>query len=158
MYQDLGVQVLNNAFEGFNACLFAYGQTGSGKSYSIVGYGDNKGIIPRATEEIFQRIAKRDADPSVNIKHEVRLSMIEIYNEKVADLLSKNDKRSKEGLEVREHPKTGVFVKGLSDVPVSSYDEIQRSINVGTQNRTIGQTNMNATSSRAHTVTTIQFG
>jgi kinesin family protein 1 len=96
--------VLNNAFEGYNACLFAYGQTGSGKSYSIVGYGENKGVIPRACEEIFQRIAKRDADPSVNIKHEVRLSMIQIYNERVQDLLTKADKNSKEGLDIREHP------------------------------------------------------
>lgn len=51
-----GNEVLDNAFEGYNACLFAYGQTGSGKSYSIVGYGENKGIIPRACEEIFRRI------------------------------------------------------------------------------------------------------
>jgi len=58
VFSDLGVEVLDNAFEGYNACLFAYGQTGSGKSYSIVGYGENKGIIPQACEEIFNRIDK----------------------------------------------------------------------------------------------------
>ena len=52
--------MLDNAFQGYNACLFAYGQTGSGKSYSIVGYGENKGIIPRACEEIFKRIEARE--------------------------------------------------------------------------------------------------
>lgn len=52
--------MLDNAFEGFNACLFAYGQTGSGKSYSIVGYGENKGIIPRVCDEIFFRIRQRE--------------------------------------------------------------------------------------------------
>jgi len=49
---------LENAFNGYNACLFAYGQTGSGKSYSIVGYGENKGIIPRVCDELFIRIGK----------------------------------------------------------------------------------------------------
>mmetsp|Transcript_21098 Transcript_21098/g.29155 ORF Transcript_21098/g.29155 Transcript_21098/m.29155 type:complete len:119 (-) Transcript_21098:304-660(-) len=63
VFKDLGVEVLNNAFQGYNACLFAYGQTGSGKSYSIVGYGDNKGIIPRACEEIFRRIKLSEDDP-----------------------------------------------------------------------------------------------
>jgi hypothetical protein len=58
-----GIQVLDNAFEGYHTCLFAYGQTGSGKSYSIVGYGSNKGIIPRACEEIFRRIEEKVRDP-----------------------------------------------------------------------------------------------
>jgi hypothetical protein len=73
--------VLDNAFEGYHTCLFAYGQTGSGKSYSIVGYGNNKGIIPRACEEIFRRIDERNSNPENNIQHTVTLSMIEIYNE-----------------------------------------------------------------------------
>ena len=63
-----GKEVLDNAFEGYNACLFAYGQTGSGKSYSVVGYGENKGIVPRACDEIFKRIEKIKADPAVNIE------------------------------------------------------------------------------------------
>ena len=56
MFNDLGMGVLNNAWSGFNASLFAYGQTGSGKSYSVVGYGANKGIVPLVCEEIFKRI------------------------------------------------------------------------------------------------------
>jgi len=67
------------------------------------------------------------------------------------------NKRPKEGLKVREHQKTGVFVEGVSDVPVSSYEEIDRQFEVGNMNRTIGQTQMNATSSRAHTVNRIIF-
>jgi len=55
------MEMLNNAFEGYNACLFAYGQTGSGKSYSIVGYGENKGIVPRTCDEIFKRIKVRES-------------------------------------------------------------------------------------------------
>ena len=78
-----GQEVLDNAWDGFNACLFAYGQTGSGKSYSIVGYGENKGVIPRTCEEIFKRIAEKSAEPSNTTQYSVSISMIEIYNEKV---------------------------------------------------------------------------
>ena len=58
------MEVLDNAFAGYNACLFAYGQTGSGKSYSVVGYGENKGIVPRACTEIFKRIDELQKEDS----------------------------------------------------------------------------------------------
>ena len=90
--------MLDNAFDGFNACLFAYGQTGSGKSYSIVGYGENKGIIPRVCDEIFARIHQREADPKNRIQHEVKLQMLQVYNEKVQDLLVKKSSKPKEDL------------------------------------------------------------
>jgi hypothetical protein len=98
VYKDLGIEVLDNAFDGFNACLFAYGQTGSGKSYSIVGYGENKGIIPRVCDEIFNRIHKRESDPTNRIQHEVKLQMLQVYNEKVQDLLVKKTSKPKEDL------------------------------------------------------------
>ena len=113
---------MDNAFAGYNACLFAYGQTGSGKSYSVVGYGENKGIVPRACDEIFKRIATLQADETKRIECQVTISMIEIYNEKVQDLFMKANQRPKEGLKIREHPKTGVYVEGASDVPVNSYE------------------------------------
>lgn len=62
VYEALGKQVLENAWLGFHCCLFAYGQTGSGKSYSMVGYGKNKGIVPISCDEIFKRIAE-NKDP-----------------------------------------------------------------------------------------------
>lgn len=83
--------------------------------------------------------------------------MIEIYNEKIHDLLIHPSKRPKNGLNVRMHPKIGVYVEDVNKVPVSSYEEIESQIDHGTSNRTIGSTNMNATSSRAHTVTAISF-
>lgn len=106
-----GNEVLNNAFEGFNACLFAYGQTGSGKSYSVVGYGENKGIVPRACEDIFKRIKELTNDTTKRIECQVTVSMIEIYNEKVQDLFTKPNTRPKEGLKIREDPKKGVYVE-----------------------------------------------
>ncbi|CDJ30039.1 uncharacterized protein EMH_0026470 [Eimeria mitis] len=122
VYQDVGKDVLNNSFEGYNACLFAYGQTGAGKSYSMVGYGANKGIIVRACEEIFQRI-QQNADP--NLQAEVLVSMLEIYNEQVQDLLQPMDKRPKGGLKIRHTPQLGTFVQDLSKCPVDSYAAIQ---------------------------------
>ena len=102
--------MLNNAFEGYNACLFAYGQTGSGKSYSIAGYGENKGIVPRACDEIFRRINEAKANNTQNVQYSVEISMIEIYMEKVHDLFMKPDKRPKDGLKIRDDPKKGVYV------------------------------------------------
>ena len=148
---------MDNAWEGFNACLFAYGQTGSGKSYSIVGYGENKGIIPRTCEEIFRRIAEKAAKEGTKSQYSVSISMIEIYNEKVQDLFTKPEKRPKEGLKIREDPTKGVYVESAIFSPVNSYEEIEKQIEWGTVNRTIGSTNMNATSSRAHTVTQLVF-
>lgn len=118
--------MLDNAWDGFNACLFAYGQTGSGKSYSIVGYGENKGIIPRTCEEIFRRIAEKSAKEGGKSQYSVSISMIEIYNEKVQDLFTKPEKRPKEGLKIREDPEKGVYVQDAIFSPVSSYEEIEK--------------------------------
>ena len=79
VFNAVGKQILDNAWEGYHCCLFAYGQTGSGKSYSMVGYGVNKGIVPISCEEIFNRI-KSNTDPDKS--YEVQVSMLEIYNEK----------------------------------------------------------------------------
>ena len=110
-----------------------------------------------ACEEIFARTKKMSADPAATVKFDILVSMLEIYNECVHDLFSLPANRPKGGLKVREHPKTGVFVENLSTKKVNSYDEIQRAIDNGTANRTIGATLMNSTSSRAHTVVTISF-
>ena len=103
MFNDLGQDVLANAWKGFNASLFAYGQTGSGKSYSVVGYPDNQGIVPMICEEIFKTKSKMRG-----MQIEVTFSMLEIYSEVVRDLLNaKGDKKA--GLQVREDPKVGFY-------------------------------------------------
>jgi hypothetical protein len=84
VFQKVGQEILDNAWAGYHCCLFAYGQTGSGKSYSIVGYGPNLGIVPRCADEIFKRIDKQRSKDHI---FEVTVSMMEIYNEKVHDLL-----------------------------------------------------------------------
>ena len=72
--------VINGAVDGVNTCIMAYGQTGSGKSYSMIGYGANKGIVPISCNEIFERMSKND---NPNLTYEVQVSMLEIYNERI---------------------------------------------------------------------------
>ena len=154
VYNAVGKEILDNAWEGYHCCLFAYGQTGSGKSYSMVGYGANKGIVPISCDEIFNRINQNDQPDK---KYEIQVSMLEIYNEKVQDLLIDPNKRPQGGLKIRQSTVLGVFVEGLTKYPVTSYDEINRKMEEGYRNRTIGATLMNATSSRAHTIVMIDF-
>ena len=156
VFQDLGEGVLKNAWLGYNCSLFAYGQTGSGKSYSIVGYGANKGVIPVVCQRLFAGI-EGELEKSKDNQYEVTLSMIEIYNEQVRDLLNAETMKIKGGLKIREHPKKGFYIEKLSNVNVTSYDNIERRMDEGTQNRTVAATSMNATSSRAHTIVALTF-
>ncbi|CAJ1462321.1 unnamed protein product [Effrenium voratum] len=151
VFDTFGQRVLDNAWNGFHCCLFAYGQTGAGKSYSMVGYGNNKGIVPISCEEIFSRIGK-EKDPTK--RYEVTVSMIEIYNEAIQDLLIDPQQRPKKGLEIRESKALGIYIDGVIKRPVESYEAL-RSKPCGWG--TVGSTLMNATSSRAHTVQIIEF-
>ena len=151
VFDGLGRGVLDNALGGFNCCLFAYGQTGSGKSYSFVGYGSNKGIVPQVCDEIFKR--KKEIEASGTTKMEVTYSMMEIYNEKIRDLLNPDPKTNND-LKVRTTPK-GTFVEGCKAKAVDSFERINAEMEAGTASRTVAATQMNATSSRAHTVMTI---
>ncbi|KAI8826691.1 uncharacterized protein EV422DRAFT_592939 [Fimicolochytrium jonesii] len=149
VYNAVGKDILEHAFEGYNTCVFAYGQTGAGKSYSMMGYGQEKGVIPRACEELFSKI---DANVDANTTFNVEVSYIEIYNERVRDLLNPVVKNN---LRVREHPSLGPYVEDLSKLVVRSYEEIATLMDEGNKARTTAETNMNATSSRSHAVFTI---
>ncbi|XP_061187944.1 kinesin-like protein KIF28P [Saccostrea echinata] len=157
VFNDLGQGVLDNAWKGYNCSLFAYGQTGSGKSYSMVGYGNNKGIVPIFCEELFKGVEGKKQTAGENEEYQVTLSMLEIYNEQVRDLLNPKSIATKGGLKVRQHPSKGFYVESLISCPVSSYTDIENKISEGTRNRTVAATNMNATSSRAHTIVAITF-
>lgn len=133
----MGRQILNNAWEGYHCCLFAYGQTGAGKSYSMVGYQPNIGIVPIACREIFNRIESNTND---KIKYEVYCSMLEIYNERVQDLLIPVSKRPLGGLKIRENKSLGFYVEQLTQTPVENYDEIEHLMEEGSKNRTIAST------------------
>ncbi|KAJ1656578.1 hypothetical protein IWQ61_003872 [Dispira simplex] len=149
VYQDLGERLLDHAFEGYNTCIFAYGQTGSGKSYTMVGYGEDRGLIPLTCNALFERI---NSNTDSHLKYNVEVSYIEIYCEKVRDLLNPN---SKGNLKVREHPSLGPYVEDLSKLVVSSHQDIETLMDAGNKARTVAATQMNATSSRSHAVFTI---
>ena len=153
VFNKIGTGVVENAFCGYNACIFAYGQTGSGKSFTMMGTSELPGIIPRLCNAVFERIAVETGE-STNFKVEV--SYMEIYNERVRDLLDPK-KSSKQNLKVREHKSLGPMVDGLSVLAVSSFDQIARLIDEGNKCRTVAATNMNAESSRSHAVFTIRL-
>ncbi|XP_033234797.1 kinesin-like protein KIF13A isoform X2 [Drosophila pseudoobscura] len=147
VFDCVGRDILDNAFQGYNACIFAYGQTGSGKSYTMMGSQENKGIIPRLCDKLFSAIANKSTP---ELMYKVEVSYMEIYNEKVHDLL--DPKPNKQSLKVREHNVMGPYVDGLSQLAVASYQDIDNLMTEGNKSRTVAATNMNAESSRSHAV------
>lgn len=153
--------MLDSAFQGYNACIFAYGQTGSGKSYTMMGSPHEKGLIPRLCDALFERMqAATRADAGATFKLEV--SYMEIYNERVHDLLDPAEGGAaggtggaRQSLKVREHAILGPYVDGLSRLAVSSFAEIDGLMAEGNKSRTVAATNMNSESSRSHAVFTL---
>uniref|UniRef100_A0AAZ3P1B2 plus-end-directed kinesin ATPase n=1 Tax=Oncorhynchus tshawytscha TaxID=74940 RepID=A0AAZ3P1B2_ONCTS len=155
VYKDIGEEMLLHAFEGYNVCIFAYGQTGSGKSYTMMGKPDLKnqeGIIPLMCEDLFTKFNDSNNDNSKS--YSVEVSYMEIYCERVRDLLNPKNKGN---LRVREHPLMGPYVEDLSKLAVTSYNDIQDLMDSGNKARTVAATNMNETSSRSHAVFNIIF-
>ena len=158
VWDEIGERVLASAYEGFNVSLFAYGQTGSGKSYSMMGYpafpvGPTSGIIPIMCKEVFTKMEALKSDENLSIKLEC--TMLEIYMEKVKDLLDASG--SSNNLKVRNHPKKGPYVQGLSKFTVTSFEQVNAFMEIGQQQRTVAATQMNQTSSRAHTIFTLEL-
>ncbi|XP_078791283.1 kinesin-like protein KIF1A isoform X12 [Oryzias latipes] len=154
VYKDIGEEMLLHAFEGYNVCIFAYGQTGAGKSYTMMGRQekDQEGIIPLMCEDLFTKI--NDSNNDNNMSYSVEVSYMEIYCERVRDLLNPKNKGN---LRVREHPLLGPYVEDLSKLAVTSYNDIQDLMDSGNKARTVAATNMNETSSRSHAVFNIIF-
>ncbi|KAL9088625.1 MAG: hypothetical protein Q9165_006145 [Trypethelium subeluteriae] len=151
LFGDLGMPLLDNAFQGYNNCIFAYGQTGSGKSYSMMGYGEEAGVIPKICQNMYERIEDMGKNDK-NLTCTVEVSYLEIYNERVRDLLNP---ATKGNLKVREHPSTGPYVEDLAKLVVRSFQEIENLMDEGNKARTVAATNMNETSSRSHAVFTL---
>uniref|UniRef100_A0A8D3ECD5 plus-end-directed kinesin ATPase n=1 Tax=Scophthalmus maximus TaxID=52904 RepID=A0A8D3ECD5_SCOMX len=154
VYNDIGKEMLAHAFEGYNVCIFAYGQTGAGKSYTMMGKQEEgqEGIIPMLCEDLFEKI--NDDCNKEKLSYSVEVSYMEIYCERVRDLLNPKNKGN---LRVREHPLLGPYVEDLSKLAVTSYTDIADLMDAGNKARTVAATNMNETSSRSHAVFTIVF-
>ncbi|WWC85238.1 uncharacterized protein L201_000100 [Kwoniella dendrophila CBS 6074] len=146
---DWGVKgIVEDVMTGFNGTLFCYGQTGSGKTYTMMGADiENpalKGLIPRIVQQIFASILSADSV----IEYTVKVSYMEIYMEKIKDLLAPQN----DNLSIHEDKARGVHVKNLTDVYVGSESEVYKVMKAGGSNRAVSSTNMNAESSRSHSI------
>lgn len=149
VYEECCYSLVENVIEGYNCTIFAYGQTGTGKTFTMEGdrsSEDNKGIIPRSFEHVFNTI-----EGTSTAQFLVTCSMIELYNEEVYDLLENN----KEKLDLKEKPGEGFYVKDLSTHDTKSAKECLSLLDFGSKNRKKGETMMNKDSSRSHSIFSI---
>lgn len=154
IFQDLGTEVLSGAAKGYNICLFAYGQTGSGKTYTMLGTPASVGLTPRICEGLFLREEDYAPLPS---SCRIKVSFLEIYNERVRDLLKQSVQKKSYTLRVREHPEMGPYVQGLSQHVVTNYEQVIQLLEEGIANRITAATHVHESSSRSHAVFTIHY-
>lgn len=150
VYEQSSFPIIESVLDGYNGTIFAYGQTGCGKTHTMMGNPakeELRGIIPRAFEHIFGKIGS-----SGQKNYLIRCSYIEIYNEEIHDLIGK-DWNIK--LELKESSDKGLFIKDVAMHVVKSVAEIENLMNLGTKNRSVGETAMNKDSSRSHSIFTI---
>ncbi|KAL7411531.1 kinesin heavy chain [Mrakia frigida] len=146
---EYGIQeTVQDVMKGYNGTVFSYGQTGSGKTYTMMGSDiddkEMKGITPRITEQIFEEIIHS----SSNVEYMVKCSFMEIYQERIRDLLAPHN----DNLQVHEEKNRGVYVKGLTQYNVSDASEVFEIMKQGQSARVTSATNMNAESSRSHSI------
>lgn len=149
VYDGTAFPIVESVLGGYNGTIFAYGQTGTGKTHTMTGVPsipELRGITPNAFEHIFSAIGSASGE-----EYLVRASYLEIYNEEIRDLLG--DPRTK--LKLKENPDSGVFVKDLSVFVVKGIPEIDALMGRGAKNRMVGETKMNAQSSRSHSIFSI---
>ncbi|XP_047329333.1 kinesin-like protein KIN-7N [Impatiens glandulifera] len=143
VYELLTKDIVYAAIDGFNGTAFAYGQTSSGKTFTMNGSNNDPGIIHRAVVDIFKNIEMR-----TDREFLIRVSYMEIYNEEIKDLLAIENQK----LQIHESLERGVFVAGLQEQIVNNAEQVLMLLQSGEVNRHFGETNMNARSSRSHTI------
>jgi kinesin family protein 5 len=147
VYDTAAKPIIDSVLEGFNGTIFAYGQTSSGKTHTMQGVIDNpekEGIIPRMIRNVFNHILHAGEEMEFTVK----VSMVEIYMEKIRDLIDP----SRNNLNVREEKSRGVFIEDLSERYCSNEEEVLDIMKLGSQNRATNATNMNEQSSRSHSI------
>ncbi|CAL1354388.1 unnamed protein product [Linum trigynum] len=156
-------QLVQSALDGYKVCIFAYGQTGSGKTYTMMGkpgQPEQKGLIPRTLEQIFQT---REALKLQGWKYEMQVSMLEIYNETIRDLLSTNRDSFRDGTPngkqyaIKHDLNGNTTVSDLTVVDVRSSREVSYLLDRAAHSRSVGKTQMNEQSSRSHFVFTLRI-
>ena len=150
MFQHVGQPIVHDVLHGYNATIFVYGQTGSGKTHSLFGdmsemTSQHRGIIPRSCQAIFDHFETAEDIEEVTIK----CSFLEIYKEKLQDLLMPDNK---DQLKIRENKDKTIYVQGIHEEYVGSFDDVYDLLQIGFRNRVVASTKMNAVSSRSHCV------
>ena len=139
--------LVTSVMDGYNVCIFAYGQTGSGKTYTMQGSKEDAGVNIRALDKLFSVAAERDVDT----EYSIRISLLEIYNERIQDLLSLTPTTQLKAIQTP----TGMQVQDLTYVAVSSAAQVLDALAVGSKNRKVSSTAMNADSSRSHLILSV---
>ena len=174
IFQDVGEPILQSFLGGYNCTIFCYGQTGAGKTHTMMGpldqlYETNStshGLIPRIINYLFNDpkkvnniITGGNAEKCKNIKINIKICVMELYQESIIDLLAKNDLKSESKndkndkaneLKIKEDPKKGMYVQGITEVEVRNAKEAKDLILTGLKSRHVAATEMNAESSRSH--------
>lgn len=153
IYENTSAPVVDAVLQGINGTIFAYGQTGTGKTYTMDGEvkGDNRGIVPRAFEHIFDYMTAN----SESHKFSVTITYVEIYNEQIRDLLAEHEHEG--SLNIREDPDKGFYIQGVNEKTVKTIDDLFKYQKYGKERRVTRQTNMNDESSRSHSILTLNI-
>ena len=157
----------HDVFQGIHCTLFSYGQTGSGKTHTLLGHNhqatDEQGLLPRAMEHIFQKIADLSRD-NIHYSCIIKLSIVEIYHEKLKDLLATNthemhhsSSSSANSLVIREQQDGTIWVEHLREVSIKSMEEFKQLLAQGLKKRVVGGHKLNELSSRSHLCCLLQM-
>ncbi|PIN06600.1 Kinesin-like protein [Handroanthus impetiginosus] len=138
--------IVTSVLDGYNVCIFAYGQTGTGKTYTMEGTLENRGVNYRTLEELFRVSSERRS----TMRYELFVSMLEVYNEKIRDLLVENSNQPAKKLEIKQSAEGTQEVPGLVETCVHGTDEVWALLASGSRVRSVGSTNANELSSRSH--------
>ncbi|EGC40234.1 hypothetical protein DICPUDRAFT_146808 [Dictyostelium purpureum] len=156
VFQDVAEPIINDFLNGYHGTIMAYGQTASGKTFTMVGdpAPSLHGIIPRVIEKIFEGIKSlRGLDTTLSIAFCLKISALELYNEKLYDLYD----GERNNLSIREHKQNGIYVEGITEKVITSVEEAYDFLNASNRNRAIAATKMSAASSRSHSVLMIEL-
>ena len=192
VHESIGYDIVDQALSGISCSCFAYGHTNTGKTYTLFGkptasnarslrashsgsnlnlrktldahtITEDSGLVPRVYADIITAI-KSNQISTTNSR--IFMSYLEIYNEKIVDLLSDNlpskqlvqsNSSQDWGLKIREHPSYGVYVEGLQKFEIFCVEDMFSLLNKGNENRTTAQTVWNTDSSRSHAIVTLEL-
>ncbi|KAK4793829.1 hypothetical protein SAY86_011823 [Trapa natans] len=160
IFQAVGIPLVRDALAGYNASIMSYGQSGSGKTYTMWGPPSSmvaepssfseEGLVPRIFQILFSEIEKQQAYKGKHVNYQCRCSFLEIYDEKVGDLLDP----AQRNLQIKDDMKNGIYVENLTEEYVTTYEDVIQILIKGLSSRIVGATTMNSKSSRSHIVFT----